>query len=79
MTDWRKSCCPDRPGPPNPYPGSEGSRDLLNCNHEGGIYMRTAAVTVLAFLMLLPALPAQAQVGYHAGVAMDLWDRDAGY
>ena len=25
--------------------------------------MRTAAVTVLAFLMLLPALPAQAQVG----------------
>ena len=41
--------------------------------------MRTAAVAVLAFLMLLPALPAQAQVGYHAGVAMDLWDRDAGY
>ena len=35
--------------------------------------MRTAAVAVLAFLMLLPALPAQAQVGYHAGVAMDLW------
>lgn len=41
--------------------------------------MKTVAAASLAFLTLLPALPARAQVGYHAGVVQDLWERDAGY
>ncbi len=41
--------------------------------------MKTAAAVSLAFLAFLPALPARAQVGYHAGVVQDLWERDAGY
>ena len=34
---------------------------------------------MLAFPGLVLAIPLQAQVGVHGGVAMDLWDRDAGY
>ena len=41
--------------------------------------MKTAAAAVLALLTLLPALPAESQVGYHAGVVQDLWERDEGY
>ncbi|WP_420634269.1 hypothetical protein [Candidatus Palauibacter sp.] len=36
-------------------------------------------VALLAFPGLVLALPLRAQVGVHGGVAMDLWDRDAGY
>ncbi|WP_423928416.1 hypothetical protein [Candidatus Palauibacter sp.] len=36
-------------------------------------------VAILGFAALVLALPLAAQVGFHGAVAMDLWDRDAGY
>ena len=36
-------------------------------------------VAILGSSGLVLALPLQAQVGFHGAVAMDLWDRDAGY
>lgn len=41
--------------------------------------MKSVAFAVLAFPLLAGALPAQAQVGFHAGAVRDLWERDAGY